>query len=81
MHDKRAHGIQASLDALGVRPKAAPGGRDGLSSSIEVREIGAGDSGASEPPRRLSGREVQRELHGVVRSTAAEAPAEMSAPV
>ena len=42
-------------DASGVRPKAAPAVRNGLSSSISVREIVAGDGGSSEPPRRLSG--------------------------
>ena len=43
------------IDAWGVRPKAAPGGRDGRIGSIEVREIVAGETGRSKPPRRVSG--------------------------
>ena len=42
-------------DASGVRPKAAPGGRDGRIGSIEVRGIDAGEPGGGEPPRRVSG--------------------------
>ena len=40
-------------DASGVKPKAAPAVGTAKSCSINVREIGAGDSGSSEPPRRL----------------------------
>ena len=40
---------------VGCENQGRPGGRDSLSSSIEVREIVAGDGGSSEPPRRLSG--------------------------
>ena len=46
-------------DASGVRPKAAPGGRDGQACCIKVREIVAGERGSSEPPRRLSGRKCR----------------------
>ena len=52
---KGSHGAPRINDASGVRPKAAPGGRDSRIGSIEVREIGAGDLRRSEPPRRLSG--------------------------
>ncbi len=50
-----SHGNLCINDASGVKPKAAPAVRDGQSCSIDVREIVAGDSGSSKPPRRLSG--------------------------
>ncbi len=42
-------------DACGVRPKAAPGGRDGRICGIHDGGIDAGEPGGGEPPRRLSG--------------------------
>ena len=52
---KDAHGGASINDAWGVRPKAAPGGRDGQAWRIEVRGIDAGEPGGGEPPRRVSG--------------------------
>ena len=47
-------------DAWGGRPKAVPAVRNGRIGSINVREIGAGDSGSSKPPRRGSSRRCGR---------------------
>ena len=41
------------IDAWGVRPKAAPGGRDGRICGIHDGGIDAGEPGGGEPPRRL----------------------------
>ena len=40
---------------VGCETQGRPGGRDSLSSSIKVREIDAGETGRSKPPRRVSG--------------------------
>ena len=42
-------------DALGVKPKAAPGGQDGRICGMSDGGIDAGEPGGGEPSRRLSG--------------------------
>ena len=79
--DSRSHGVDCTQGASGVRTEAAPGGRGRPSVQHErggnrrrrTRLVGA--AAASER------RGVPRILHGVVRSTASEAEAVMSAPV
>ena len=48
-----AHGTASIIDAWGVEPKAAPGGRDGRICGMSDGEIGAGEGGGAEPPRRV----------------------------
>ena len=63
-HAISANGAHPQPAAWGVRPKAAPGGRDGQACCIKVREVVAGERGSSEPPRRLSGRKCGGECTG-----------------
>ena len=52
---KASHGRASINDALGVEPKAAPGGQDGQICGMSDGGIDAGEAGGGEPPRRLSG--------------------------
>ena len=63
-HAKGANGTASIIDAWGVEPKAAPGGRDGRICGMSDGEIDAGEPGGSEPLRRLSGSETARSARG-----------------
>ena len=58
--DMDSHGAKGITDASGVRTKAAPAIRDGRKRSISEGGIDAGETGGSEPPRRVSGRRCGR---------------------